>query len=40
MLLCEWATSTQRAGEHRAIVVAKLLEKHQTEQLTEVTVAS
>lgn len=30
-LLCEWATTTQRTGEHRALVVARLLEKCQIE---------
>jgi len=30
-LLCEWAVSTNRTGEHRAIVVAKLLEKYQSD---------
>ncbi|ELT92763.1 hypothetical protein CAPTEDRAFT_163894 [Capitella teleta] len=34
-LLCEWAVSTQRTGEHRAIVVAKLLEKRQNELASE-----
>lgn len=29
--LCEWATTTQRTGEHRALVVARLLEKRQSE---------
>ena len=28
-ILCEWAVSTQRSGEHRALVVAKLLERRQ-----------
>ena len=36
-LLCEWAVSTQRTGEHRAIVVAKLLEKRQNELSAEVS---
>ncbi|XP_063875585.1 mediator of RNA polymerase II transcription subunit 12-like protein isoform X3 [Scylla paramamosain] len=27
--LCEWAVSVQRCGEHRALVVARLLEKRQ-----------
>lgn len=36
-LLCEWAVSTQRTGEHRAIVVAKLLEKRQNELASEVS---
>ena len=35
-LLCEWAVSTQRGGEHRAIVVAKLIEKRQMEITSEV----
>uniref|UniRef100_A0A8C3V569 Mediator complex subunit 12 n=1 Tax=Catharus ustulatus TaxID=91951 RepID=A0A8C3V569_CATUS len=30
-LLCEWAVSYKRAGRHRAMVVAKLLEKRQAE---------
>ena len=30
-LLCEWAVTTKRSGEHRALVVAKLLEKRQNE---------
>uniref|UniRef100_A0A672S0X0 Mediator of RNA polymerase II transcription subunit 12 n=1 Tax=Sinocyclocheilus grahami TaxID=75366 RepID=A0A672S0X0_SINGR len=30
-LLCEWAVSCKRSGPHRAMVVAKLLEKRQTE---------
>lgn len=30
-ILCEWAVSTQRWGEHRAMVVAKLLEKRQSD---------
>ena len=30
-LLCEWAVTTKRTGEHRALVVAKLLEKRQSE---------
>lgn len=34
-LLCEWAVTTKRTGEHRALVVAKLLEKRQNELLTE-----
>lgn len=28
-VLCEWAVSVQRSGEHRALVVAKLLERRQ-----------
>ncbi|XP_075535912.1 mediator of RNA polymerase II transcription subunit 12-like protein isoform X4 [Dermacentor variabilis] len=30
-LLCEWAVTTKRSGEHRALVVARLLEKRQNE---------
>ncbi|XP_063298596.1 mediator of RNA polymerase II transcription subunit 12-like protein [Pelobates fuscus] len=30
-LLCEWAVSCKRSGKHRAMVVAKLLEKRQME---------
>uniref|UniRef100_A0A4W3I3C4 Mediator complex subunit 12L n=1 Tax=Callorhinchus milii TaxID=7868 RepID=A0A4W3I3C4_CALMI len=30
-LLCEWAVSCQRSGKHRAMAVAKLLEKRQVE---------
>ena len=30
-LLIDWAVSTQRSGEHRAIVTAKLLERRQNE---------
>uniref|UniRef100_A0A2R5LGN9 Putative thyroid hormone receptor-associated protein complex subunit n=1 Tax=Ornithodoros turicata TaxID=34597 RepID=A0A2R5LGN9_9ACAR len=30
-LLCEWAVTTNRSGEHRALVVARLLEKRQNE---------
>uniref|UniRef100_A0A670YDN4 Mediator complex subunit 12L n=1 Tax=Pseudonaja textilis TaxID=8673 RepID=A0A670YDN4_PSETE len=30
-LLCEWAVSNKRSGKHRAMAVAKLLEKRQTE---------
>ncbi len=29
--LCEWATTSKRSGEHRAFVVAKLLERRQAE---------
>ncbi|CAL4069283.1 unnamed protein product, partial [Meganyctiphanes norvegica] len=29
--LCEWAVSVQRSGEHRALVVARLLEKRQND---------
>jgi len=38
-LLLEWAVSTKRTGEHRAIVVAKLLEKYQSDLATEVCIA-
>ncbi|KFM81956.1 Mediator of RNA polymerase II transcription subunit 12, partial [Stegodyphus mimosarum] len=34
-LLCEWAVTTKRCGAHRALVVAKLLEKRQSELTTE-----
>ncbi|RWS13512.1 thyroid hormone receptor-associated protein-like protein [Dinothrombium tinctorium] len=34
-LLCEWAVTSKRTGEHRALVVAKLLEKRQNELLME-----
>lgn len=34
-LLCEWAVTTKRTGEHRALVVAKLLEKRQNELTAE-----
>ncbi|KAM6443080.1 mediator of RNA polymerase II transcription subunit 12-like protein isoform 1-T1 [Liasis olivaceus] len=30
-LLCEWAVSSKRSGKHRAMAVAKLLEKRQAE---------
>lgn len=30
-LLCEWAVSTCRWGEHRAMAVARLLERRQTD---------
>ena len=30
-LLCDWAITTNRLGDHRPLIVAKLLEKHQTE---------
>ncbi|KAL9908703.1 mediator complex subunit kohtalo isoform 2-T2 [Glossina fuscipes fuscipes] len=33
-ILCEWAVSSQRWGEHRAIVVALLLDKRQIEVTT------
>lgn len=32
-ILCEWAVSWQRYGEHRAVAVAKLLEKRQSDLL-------
>lgn len=35
-LLCEWAVSCKRSGRHRAMVVAKLLEKRQAEIEAEV----
>ncbi|KAM5165397.1 mediator of RNA polymerase II transcription subunit 12-like protein [Mantella aurantiaca] len=34
-LLCEWAVSSKRSGKHRAMVVAKLLEKRQLEIETD-----
>lgn len=34
-ILCEWAVSAERWGEHRAIAVAKLLEKRQNEATGE-----
>ncbi|CAN8021551.1 unnamed protein product, partial [Ixodes persulcatus] len=34
-LLCEWAVTTKRSGEHRALVVARLLEKRQNELSVE-----
>ncbi|XP_020279147.1 mediator of RNA polymerase II transcription subunit 12 isoform X2 [Pseudomyrmex gracilis] len=34
-ILCEWAVSAERWGEHRAMAVAKLLEKRQSEALGE-----
>ncbi|GIY30273.1 mediator of RNA polymerase II transcription subunit 12-like protein [Caerostris extrusa] len=34
-LLCEWSVTTKRCGEHRALVVAKLLEKRQTDLSSE-----
>ena len=36
-VLCEWAVSTQRTGEYRALVVAKLLERRQAEIQAEVS---
>lgn len=38
-LLCEWAVSCKRSGRHRAMVVAKLLEKRQAEIEAEVGAA-
>lgn len=35
-LLCEWTVSCKRSGRHRAMVVAKLLEKRQAEIEAEV----
>ena len=35
-LLLEWAVSTKRTGEHRPIVVAKLLEKYQMDLTSDV----
>lgn len=40
MLLCEWAVSSKRSGKHRAMVVAKLLEKRQAEIEAEVSPVS
>lgn len=37
MLLCEWAVSCKRSGKHRAMAVAKLLEKRQAEIEAEVS---
>lgn len=37
-LLCEWAVCCKRSGRHRAMVVAKLLEKRQTEIEAEVNI--
>ena len=31
LTLCEWAVTSQRSGEHRAFVAAKLLEQRQTD---------
>ena len=36
-LLCEWAVSCKRSGKHRAMAVAKLLEKRQAEIEAEVS---
>ena len=38
-LLLEWAVSTKRTGEHRAIVVAKLLEKYQMDLTSDVSIS-
>ncbi|KAH0630773.1 hypothetical protein JD844_003966 [Phrynosoma platyrhinos] len=38
-LLCEWAVSHKRSGRHRAMVVAKLLEKRHSEIEAEVSAA-
>jgi len=38
-LLLEWAVSTKRTGEHRAIVVAKLLEKYQMDLTSDVGIS-
>ncbi len=35
-LLIDWAVTTQRTGEHRAVVAAKLLERRQNEIRMEV----
>jgi mediator of RNA polymerase II transcription subunit 12 len=35
-LLIDWAVSTKRQGAHRAVVVAKLLEKRQSDIRAEV----
>ncbi|GFV97760.1 mediator of RNA polymerase II transcription subunit 12-like protein [Trichonephila clavipes] len=34
-LLCEWSVTTKRCGQHRALVVAKLLEKRQADLSSE-----
>lgn len=39
-LLLEWAVSTKRTGEHRAIVVARLLEKYQMDLTSDVSSSS
>ena len=36
-LLIDWAVSTKRNGAHRAVVVAKLLEKRQNDIRAEVS---
>lgn len=33
-LLCEWAVSPERTGEHRALAVAALLDKRQSESVS------
>ena len=33
MLLCQWAVSPNRAGEHRPVVAARVLLQRQTEVL-------
>lgn len=38
-LLLEWAVSTKRTGEHRAVVVARLLEKYQNDLLSDVSIS-
>ena len=37
-LLIDWAVSTQRHGSHRAVVVAKLLEKRQSDLRADVSI--
>lgn len=37
-LLLDWAVSTKRTGEHRAVVVAKLLEKYQNDLISDVSI--
>jgi len=37
-LLIDWAVSTQRSGNYRAVVVAKLVEKLQNEIRSEVKI--
>jgi len=39
-ILCEWAVSSQRSGEHRAMAVAKLLEKRQSDLMSNETDAA
>ena len=34
LILCEWAVTSERSGEHRAFVAAKLLEQRQTDLLS------